>query len=186
MSTRTPARLALVLGLVLLAELGTFWWTRAAPAADPAVALALYEGNCYLRDDPLQFYDPLVLGADGLSAAVVQTLEDPERMSREARGRLVLWLAMRGDPAGLPALERLARDERDLSVLRADALQALGVLDPERGRALRAELLADPACTGLVRRAIERLDAEEAAAGIWTPSRGWWAALLSLKAPVVD
>lgn len=183
MSTRLPARLAVLLTLVLVAEFGVLWWTRAAPSRDPQAALALFEGDCYLFDDPIQFFDPLVLGDDDLAPAVRLALEQRERFSREQRSRLVLWLGMRRDRESLALLEQLARDVSDLTVLRSDALQALAVIDSERGRALRAELLADPASSNLVRRACESLDQQDAAGEIWIWERGWWDALLGSRAP---
>lgn len=141
------------------------WWLRAqGPLRNPHAAFADFERATNRAED--QLTDPLVLNGRRVAPLVLDAIADPEmHLRRYAIGFLG---CSRYEPS-LPALRRILGDGAEKSYFRADALEAIYLIDLEEGLASARRHTSDSALLGETARWIDE--------GSWEENcRTWWQA----------
>lgn len=153
------------IGIGIAALLAVSWWLfTEGPLRNPDAAFADFESATNRAED--QLTDPLVLNGRRVAPLVLDAIADREmHLRRYAIGFLG---CSRYEPS-LPALRRILRDQAEKSYFRADALEAIYVIDPEEGRASARRHTSESGLLGDTARWIDE--------GSWQDNcRTWWQA----------
>ncbi len=124
------AKIAIV-AVVIVAGLGIWWAFAEGPFRDPEDALRdFYEARERAED---QLMDPLILNGRRVVPLVISAVTNKDmRLRRYAIG----FLGNGRYRSALPVLEKVLADESEIYYFRADALEAIYQIAPERAQSL--------------------------------------------------
>lgn len=138
-----------VITLVLVALMGLWWAFEEGPLRNPHEALKdFYEAKDRAED---QLMDPLILAGSDVVPLVISELPNKEmRLRRYAIG----FLGNGQYAQALPTLQAILSDESEIYYFRADALEAIYQISPERAKALAPQYVSGEELLGRVAQEI--------------------------------
>ncbi len=144
-----PVRVKFHLALSVLVGLCIWWAIAKGPLRDPEKALHDFYAADGRAED--QLMDPLILNGRRVVPLVIAALPNRDmHLRRYAIG----FLGVGRHQDALPSLERILSDESELAYFRADALEAIYQIEPERARALAHIYMNDQSFLGEIARVI--------------------------------
>ena len=152
-------KLAFALCLLAASFLGYQW----LPPSPERVLADFYEGNGRAED---MLMDPLILHAERVAPLVIREIANPEMPRRRYA---IGFLGQAGRREALPTLRQLLADPREEDYYRADALQAIHMIDPAEGGRLVLDYLSATNFLGHVAKGLRE-------GSLIPPRRTYWQA----------
>jgi hypothetical protein len=125
------------------------WLYTDGPLRNPQEALADFHAGTARAEDMLM--DPLILNGRPVVRLVIKAVTEKEM---EKRRYAICFLGNGGYSEAMPLLEKIVGDPSEIYYFRADALEALAAISPDRGREVAKTHTTDENLFGDVAREI--------------------------------